>query len=76
MPAKPSTVRELPCPTCRKLVRWTPAAKFRPFCSDRCRLIDLGEWASESFRIPAQQSATDIDGQLPSSPLPTDDPLQ
>ncbi len=40
------------CPTCRVDVIWHAASAFRPFCSDRCRLIDLGEWASESRRIP------------------------
>lgn len=39
------------CPTCQTDVAWGPQSKFRPFCSDRCRLIDLGEWASESRRI-------------------------
>jgi len=63
------TIRQAPCPTCSKTVRWTAEARYRPFCSDRCRLIDLGEWASESFRIPAQESPTGIDGDLP-----TDDP--
>ena len=76
MTTRQSPLRELPCPTCRKPVRWTSAAKFRPFCSERCRLIDLGEWASERFRIPARESATDIDGQLPPGPPLDDDPLQ
>ncbi|TRW50399.1 DNA gyrase inhibitor YacG [Aliidiomarina halalkaliphila] len=40
------------CPTCNTPVRWEPASKFRPFCSERCKLIDLGEWASEEKRIP------------------------
>jgi endogenous inhibitor of DNA gyrase (YacG/DUF329 family) len=40
------------CPTCQTEVIWGPQSAFRPFCSDRCRLIDLGEWASESRRIP------------------------
>ena len=35
---------------------WDPANKFRPFCSERCKLIDLGAWASESYRIPVQES--------------------
>ena len=46
---KPATV---PCPNCRKPVEWSDASRFKPFCSDRCRLIDLGEWASERRRIP------------------------
>jgi len=44
------------CPTCGKPVCWDETAKWRPFCSERCRLIDLGEWASERFRIPAAES--------------------
>ena len=42
------------CPTCKKQVEWTEASTFRPFCSDRCRLIDLGEWASEKHAIPEE----------------------
>lgn len=40
------------CPTCRKPVHWTPLAQFKPFCSERCKLIDLGDWATEAFKIP------------------------
>ncbi len=36
------------CPTCDTAVIWQPISEFRPFCSERCKLIDLGEWASES----------------------------
>lgn len=39
------------CPTCKKVVLWNDTFPYRPFCSDRCRLIDLGEWASESHKI-------------------------
>ncbi len=42
------------CPTCGKKVVWSEKSKWRPFCSERCRLIDLGEWASESHRIPGE----------------------
>lgn len=42
---------KLNCPTCKKTVLWNDAFPFRPFCSDRCRLIDLGEWASENHKI-------------------------
>jgi endogenous inhibitor of DNA gyrase (YacG/DUF329 family) len=44
----PKTVQ---CPTCSKPVRWEPASRFRPFCSERCKLIDLGEWFDERHRI-------------------------
>lgn len=40
------------CPTCRKPVKWTAESPFRPFCSERCKMIDLGEWAGEGHRIP------------------------
>ena len=40
------------CPTCKKLVEWSDTSSFKPFCSERCRLIDLGEWAAEKHTIP------------------------
>lgn len=40
------------CPTCDRELEWSPASPFRPFCSDRCRLIDLGAWLSEERGIP------------------------
>jgi uncharacterized protein len=42
---------KLECPTCKKMVIWNDDFPFRPFCSERCKLIDLGEWASENHRI-------------------------
>ena len=42
------------CPQCGARVEWAPGSRFRPFCSERCKLIDLGAWASESYRIPAK----------------------
>jgi len=44
----PATVA---CPTCGRELEWT-GAPFRPFCSERCRLIDLGAWFSEQRAIP------------------------
>jgi len=40
------------CPTCKIKVTWNEESPYRPFCSMRCKQIDLGEWASESFSIP------------------------
>jgi endogenous inhibitor of DNA gyrase (YacG/DUF329 family) len=51
----------LNCPTCKKIVLWNDSFPYRPFCSDRCRLIDLGEWASESHRIAGDQLKADKD---------------
>jgi len=39
------------CPTCESSVEWGPQSEYRPFCSKRCQLIDLGEWANESNKI-------------------------
>lgn len=46
--------RIVKCPTCGTDVSWDAASVFRPFCSKRCRLIDLGAWADESHRIPGE----------------------
>jgi len=40
------------CPQCGKSIVWDNSNPFRPFCSERCKLIDLGQWATESYRIP------------------------
>lgn len=50
--------RMVKCPTCGREVPWTPEQRFKPFCSERCRLIDLGAWADESHRIPGEPAKT------------------
>ncbi len=39
------------CPNCQQQVAWQAESEFRPFCSKRCQLIDLGEWAEENHKI-------------------------
>ncbi|HVE49901.1 MAG TPA: DNA gyrase inhibitor YacG [Casimicrobiaceae bacterium] len=51
--------RTVACPTCGKQVAWTPESTWRPFCSERCKLIDFGAWANESYRIPAVDNDDD-----------------
>jgi endogenous inhibitor of DNA gyrase (YacG/DUF329 family) len=46
--------RSIKCPICKKETTWDDNP-FRPFCSERCRLIDLGKWASEDYRIPGEK---------------------
>lgn len=53
--------RRVPCPTCRQAALYAPANPWRPFCSQRCRQVDLGAWANEEFRLPAQPPS-DADG--------------
>jgi hypothetical protein len=40
------------CPTCGQRVEWSEASMFRPFCSERCKMIDLGAWASDRYVVP------------------------
>ena len=42
------------CPTCGTQVAWQAGQRWRPFCSERCKLIDLGEWLAEEKRIPGE----------------------
>lgn len=56
---EPQKARQVKCPQCGRLTLYTVENPFRPFCSERCRLIDLGEWASESYRIPSNTSSSD-----------------
>jgi endogenous inhibitor of DNA gyrase (YacG/DUF329 family) len=43
------------CPTCGKELVWDKNNPCRPFCSERCKLIDFGEWASEKHQIPGER---------------------
>ncbi len=45
----------LKCPRCGKLTTWENN-EFRPFCSERCKMIDLGAWASEEYKLPTQDA--------------------
>ena len=46
--------KKIRCPICKKEAQWEDNP-FRPFCSERCRLIDLGKWASEDYRIAGEK---------------------
>ena len=48
-------VTTVKCPTCQKPVIWNEESKYRPFCSQRCRLIDLGEWAQEKYTVATEE---------------------
>jgi len=55
------------CPTCNGPVEWTEASPWRPFCSERCRLIDLGAWISEQRGIAGEDAP---DSDAPAEPEP------
>ncbi len=60
---------EVKCPRCGKRGRWF-SGKFGPFCSERCRLIDLGQWLDEDHRISRELKPGDFEGfdELTSGP--------
>lgn len=55
---KPGQVvaRIVRCPQCGKSSEYSPRNTARPFCSERCRLIDLGEWAEGNYKVPTEPS--------------------
>lgn len=54
------TVRIVACPRCKSPAKWEGNPN-RPFCSDQCRLVDLGRWASEEYVIPGSHRLMDDD---------------
>jgi uncharacterized protein len=45
-------VKQVRCPRCGENAAFSPQNPWRPFCSERCKMIDLGAWAAESYRVP------------------------
>ena len=58
--------RIVSCPVCKKAVEWTPASRYRPFCSERCKTGDLGAWATGQYRVPGEQ-VIEVTGDEPRS---------
>jgi uncharacterized protein len=58
------------CPTCGRTIEWSEASPFRPFCSERCRLIDLGAWLSEQRGIPGDTSPPESPSESGDEPPP------
>jgi uncharacterized protein len=50
------------CPSCSKPVQWQDNP-HRPFCSERCKLLDLGKWVSEEYRVPGKAVPTADENQ-------------
>ena len=57
----------LACPTCKREIVWEQSP-FRPFCSERCRLIDLGAWLTEKHTIPGETAAEEGPSEEPEPP--------
>jgi endogenous inhibitor of DNA gyrase (YacG/DUF329 family) len=56
------------CPTCGAKVEWRTEHTHRPFCSARCKHIDLGAWAEEKYKIPGAATEEDQDVDSPAPP--------
>jgi len=54
-----NAARTVPCPTCKRPVVYDSHNRWRPFCTERCRIADLGAWASEQFRVVASDKPAD-----------------
>ena len=52
-------MKKVACPRCGKLTPFAPSNKWRPFCSERCKMIDLGAWAAESYRVPTEDQGSE-----------------
>jgi uncharacterized protein len=57
--SEPQKPRIVACPHCGNPVPWVAESRYRPFCSERCKLIDIGAWASGAYCVPGK------DGSLP-----------
>ena len=57
--------RFVSCPRCAAQVAWLPESRYRPFCSERCKLIDLGDWAMEKYRVPEEEDKEAPDAKDP-----------
>jgi len=70
-PVTPSK-RTVSCPRCAKPVFWGQESPYRPFCSERCKMIDLGAWANEEYRVAVKAQDEDPDERStgPESALP------
>jgi hypothetical protein len=52
---------QIPCPVCKNPTIYSKKNPYRPFCSERCKLIDLGEWLDGNYYIQAEEDESDHD---------------
>ena len=50
------SARLVACPGCGTQIHWSTENPYRPFCSERCKLIDFGQWATGAYRIPQEEA--------------------
>lgn len=61
------------CPTCGRKAPFDASNRWRPFCSERCKTVDLGAWAAERYRIAGQSGSDRADDWGEAGDAPTDD---
>lgn len=67
-----SPTKLVSCPQCGKKSPWNPDNRWRPFCSERCKTIDLAAWANESYRVPQQEADPGTDSVASLEPSSVD----
>ncbi len=55
------TPRTVSCPRCSTTVAWDAENRYKPFCSERCKMIDLGAWANEEYRVAAVEQEDEVE---------------
>jgi endogenous inhibitor of DNA gyrase (YacG/DUF329 family) len=60
------TTARVRCPTCQRELAWSEQFPWRPFCSERCKMVDLGAWFAETRGIAADEGS----GEFPAEPAP------
>lgn len=60
------------CPSCHRLIKWEDNP-HRPFCSERCKLLDFGAWANEEYSVPAEEAPPPLEEFDPNSPSTNED---
>ena len=61
MDAPRTTPRTVNCPRCSSAVPWIAENRFKPFCSERCKMVDLGAWANEEYRVVAVEQEDEVE---------------
>lgn len=67
------SIAKVRCPQCAKTVEYLPSNPNRPFCSERCKMIDLGAWASDQYSIPGKSLEADDSLELTQDEVDTFD---
>ncbi|MEH6628357.1 MAG: DNA gyrase inhibitor YacG [Motiliproteus sp.] len=67
-------MKQIPCPNCQKPVNLSEKTPYRPFCSERCRLLDLGAWASDEYQVSSPSHGEDNDNLMSEDDIGNDWP--